>query len=349
VESNGIRTGVYFRLFSLTPDRFLLYRTPAQELAVSNPKAGFNLQKVAGPFVPNSATSIYERGDFGPRLHEGGSGEAERRYLETFELVVRQISLQTAAIDRELKPRLLVGYYPVIDDIEHAWFGFSGTGMRAIDPYRARAYAILDEGLKIILKRFRGREDSVVFSSDHGMAANTHEVRMPALLRELGFPQGAVYSNVSCLFVNTTDWKQGMVAPEDKPALLRNLRSKLESTGLFTRFYDVAELARRFGHGGANAPDLCMDLKPLHYPVENSRSPAVVTFPHPRGEHGFDPTRPEMRSYVVAAGRNIRKSTGTCGGACGYKAVDLNPSICALLGIQPASTVEGKPLAEILK
>jgi hypothetical protein len=107
VEANGIRTGVYFRLFAFTPTSFLLFRTPAQELAVANPKPGFDLQQATGPFVPNSATSIYERGGFGPRLHEGGTGEAERRYLETLELVVRQISLQTAAIDRELKPRLL--------------------------------------------------------------------------------------------------------------------------------------------------------------------------------------------------------------------------------------------------
>lgn len=333
VEANGIRTAVYFRLFEYSADDFLLFRTAAQELAAQG--LDFDLTGEAGPFVPNSATSLYTRGAFGKLLYDGGDGTAERRYLETFELQVRQETRQMLALDRRLKPRLFVGYYPVVDDMEHTWYGLSATGFKAIDRYRAWAYAALDEGLAQLVQPFRKAGDVIVFASDHGMASNTHEVRMPVLLRDLGFDLKQVTPNATCLFVNSTSWKGGTVAPASKSELVAALRSKLSATGYFTRFYVAAEMTATYGHKGAMAPDLCFDLKPGYYLSESSRATeAVIQYPYPRGEHGFDPLRAEMQSYVLVSGAG-RRGTGKA------RQIDVVPTINELLSIRPASTVQG--------
>lgn len=344
VEANGIRTGVYFRLFEFSAGDFLLYRTAAQELAHSG-ELGFDLQVETGPFVGNSATGLYERGEFGRILPQGGDGTAERRYLETEELCVRQMTRQTVALIRKQNPRLMVGYYPVIDDIEHAWYGLSGTGTAAVDAFRTHAYAALDEGLRQVVAAYDLKRDAVLFTSDHGMAANTHEIRMSTLLSELGFPREQVVPNVSCLFINTTDWKSGVVDPAAKPALVAALEQKLSAAGggsLFTRFYHADALAERFGLKGPNAPDLCFDLKPGYYPVESTRAPAIAPYPHPKGEHGFDPTRAEIRSYVIASGHGVPKAATTCQDC--YRAVDISPTVTVLLGISQLPGSQGIPL-----
>lgn len=338
VETNGIRTGVYFRLFEYSPGDFLLYRTSAQELAISG-RLGFDLQGETGPFVGNSATGLYERGELGRILPGGGDGTAERRYLETMELCVRQLTRQTITLIRKQNPRLMVGYYPVIDDIEHAWYGLSATGTAAIDAFREHAYAALDEGLRHVVAAYDLKRDAVLFTSDHGMAANTHEVRMGTLLSELGFRREEVTPNVSCLFVNTTDWKNGVVDPAAKPAMVASLEQKLSGAGIFTRFYHQEDLDSRFGLSGPTAPDLCFDLKPGYYPVESTRVPAISPYPHPKGEHGFDPTRPDMQSYLIASGWGITRQSKPCLDC--YRAIDVSPTVAALLEIQPLPKARG--------
>jgi hypothetical protein len=340
VAANGIRTGVYFRLFEYTDNDFLLYRTSAQELG----STGMSLDLIGsdGAFVGNSAVSLYERGMLGPRLVEGGDGTAERRYLETLELTVRQMSRHLRTLDSKLHPRLLVGYFPVIDDLEHAWFGWVSTGMASINPYRAWGYAALDEGLKPILKRFGN--DSIIMSSDHGMAGNTHEIRMGTLLAELGFPKQSVLPNASCLFLNTSDWRNGIVPVADRENWILQLEAKLTSQGLFTRFYKGKELAERFGLSGEIAPDLCFDVRPMYYPTESSKGEAVSRYPHPRGEHGFDPTRSEMESYLIVSGKGVRPVAEKER----FQAIDVASIATALLGIQPPAKARGTLPAGVL-
>jgi hypothetical protein len=342
VQAEGIRTGVYLRLFEYSPTDFLLFRTSAQELASSG--VTFDLQALEGAFVGNSATQPYERGLLGKRIGQGGDGVAERRYLETVELVVRQLTRHTLRLDERLRPRLLVGYYPVIDDIEHLWFGISPQGITGIDPYRAWGYAALDEGLKPLVNRFR--KDAVLFSSDHGMAGNTHEIRMGSLLAELGFAKDSVVPNASCLFVNTVDWKRGIVPLAEREGLVDSLEGKLKAQGLFSAFRRQPELSERFGLRGAVAPDLCFDVKAGYYPSDSTRSPAILAYPLAQGEHGFDPMRADMQSYLLASGRGIRRLGGASKTV--FRAIDVSPTACALLGLHGPAQAKGRVLQEIL-
>lgn len=333
VEANGIRTAVYFRLFEYAANDFLLYRSAAQELASQG--LDFDLVAETGPFVPNSATSLYTRGAFGKLLNNGGDGTAERRYLETFELAARQATRQMLSLDRHIQPRLFVGYYPLIDDMEHTWYGLSATGFHAIDPYRAWGFAALDEALAQLVRPYLNSRDAIVFASDHGMSANTHEVRTRVLLRNLGFKPEQVVSNAACLFVNSTAWPQGTVDPAAKAELVASLQAKLSATGYFTRFYLASEMTTKYGHKGVTAPELCFDLKPGYYFSDSLRATdAVIQYPYPRGEHGFDPLRPEMQSYVLVSGVPRQRHAMA-------RQVDVTPTINELLSIRQPATVQG--------
>jgi predicted AlkP superfamily pyrophosphatase or phosphodiesterase len=341
VDVNGVKTGLYFRLFEYSNQDFLLFRTAAQEMAASG--LSFDLQKEAGPVVGNAASTIYERGLFGKLLPEGGDGIAERRFLETLELCVRQLSRQSLALDKQIRPKLFVGYFPAIDDAEHKWFGLSATGMTSINAYRAWAYAALDEGLKPLTARFA--KDFLIFSSDHGMASTTHEVRIGALLEDLGFAKDTIVANASCLFINTREWKDGIVDQSDKQKVLGVLEEQLRSTGLFSRFYPKIELASKFGLNGENSPDLCFDLAPFYYFSESSRRPAVSRYPQPKGEHGFVPTRADMQSFVLVAGTGLQPSQMDLCQLC-LRSIDVAPTVSALLGIAPPRNATGIPLTK---
>ncbi len=290
----GKRTAVFFRLIEFDDAGFTLLHTSAHELAVS----GLG-RPIPGVFVGNSAISVYEKGALGKLLVNGGDGSAERLMLETIELSVRETTAQMVWLQRTVKPRLFVGYYSVIDDTEHAWYGLSSAGNTVIDGFRAHAYAALDEGLKQLSAPYA--RSAQFFSADHGMAAAAREIHMGALLAELGYDKTQVVPNASCLYLNTTDWKNGTITLGQRAQVLDALRARLAAHPVVTRVYGEADLRVRFGLDGPTSPDLCFDVAPLHYPSETADPPVVREFAYPRGEHGFDPTREDMWSYLASS------------------------------------------------
>ena len=159
VTVDGIRSGVYLRLFAIDAKSFLLYRTSIHELGV----AGLAASLLPGAFIGNSPTTLYRKGGFGPPVYAGGDGAAERRYLECFGFIARRMTDQMLWLDRHVRPELFVGYYPHIDDLEHVFLGLSRTGHAEVDATRRAAYALLDEQLRRLLGRFA----RVVVVSDH--------------------------------------------------------------------------------------------------------------------------------------------------------------------------------------
>lgn len=57
------------------------------------------------------------------------------------------------------------------------------------------------------------------------------------------------------------------------------------------------------------------------------------------GAHGYDPTLPEMSAIFFAAGPDIGRGTLEQ-----VRNIDVAPTILQILGVQPASTVEGRPI-----
>ena len=295
-------SGAYFRLFESSAHDLVLYRTSIHEPGVSGLDAA-TLLKATGAFIGNTPTALYRTGALGPTLFQGGDGTAERRYLECFELVTRQMTRQMLWLDEQQRPKLFVGYYPQPDDLEHLFYGLSRTGHPEFDAIRRQAYAILDRGLRPLLRRFA----HVVVTSDHGMAPATHHIHMGALLTELGWPPERARANASCIFLNTADWRGGVVALTDAPAERERLAAALARHPLITRVYRYEELAA-FGLAGERRPDACFDVVPLHYPDESDQGPVVTPYASPEGEHGFDPALEEMQAILVTTRRAVKAS-----------------------------------------
>jgi hypothetical protein len=65
--------------------------------------------------------------------------------------------------------------------------------------------------------------------------------------------------------------------------------------------------------------------------------------PAMRGAHGYRPEQPEMGALFVACGRGARPGLRIAS----VRAVDVAPSVLALLGIQAPAWMEGRPLPEL--
>ena len=174
----GGEAAVYFRLFDLAADgsALTLYRTAPHVVRSNKPRLEQAAFDASGGFVGNGAASTYERGELGPPLWKGGDGTAERRYLETVALVVRQFSrLNDFAFDRTAW-ELLLTYLPFPDEAVHLWYGYLDASLPSHDPaLAARLRPFLDEVLRLAdgeighLVRRGGKDTIVAVAGDHGV------------------------------------------------------------------------------------------------------------------------------------------------------------------------------------
>jgi predicted AlkP superfamily pyrophosphatase or phosphodiesterase len=72
---------------------------------------------------------------------------------------------------------------------------------------------------------------------------------------------------------------------------------------------------------------------------DTSSNTPIFSVPNFYGAHGYDPQLPEMSAIFFAAGPNINRGTVTS-----VRNIDIAPTILQLLGVQPADTVQGRPI-----
>jgi hypothetical protein len=343
---NGLPTGAFFRLFELSPVDFLLVRSSVHEFGLSGgpPEAVGQLLLEAGPFVSNSPTSLYRRGQFGAMLQPDSI--AERRYLECAELMIRQLTRQMLWLDQRFQPRVFLGYYPWPDDMEHLWLSVSAyQPEKGIDRYRRWGYLAANQGLTELAGRFRARGDHRVWVSDHGMAPIHTNVSLGIALRDAGFlaaddrnrivaAKTLAVPNSGCLYVNTVDWKDGVVPLPQRAQMIDRIQETLRKLvdprtrqAVVREFYPREKWAEPFGWTGPNGPDLCVDLQPGYYPTESLRDGLFRREELPQGEHGFVPLRLEMRPIFAVSGHRanwIRRSHP-------QRTIDILPLLRSLL------------------
>jgi predicted AlkP superfamily phosphohydrolase/phosphomutase len=334
-----------FRLFEADAERgeFLLVQGPLQETALlSGGKAdkamAARLVKEAGPMAGNGAHALYSSSAFGTPLHAGGDGTAERRYLETVEWVVRQQTAHSNWLFRERRPRLHITYLPFPDETDHTWLGLEKYGHPGYLAFRKWAYAATDRGVEALAALASAR-DHVVITSDHGMTPVNKFVAVNVALQRAGLQtidtNGQIDESQSkavmvntCVLLNTTDRKGGIVRPEERPEILAAAERALRAVSEITRVYTGDELAA-FGLDGPSGADLCFDLAPNHGASDLTKGEVVTNAATPRGVHGFDPTRPDMHAVLIVSGP--RAARGRSLGL--QKSTTVAPLICDLLGI----------------
>lgn len=373
IRLGGIDAAAYFRLFALSPDgsAFLLYRSTVSAIRSSKPRVEGPAFEATGGFMGGWSSRTYEDGELGPPLWKGGDGTAERRYLETVALTIRQFTrLTDFAMDRTAWD-LLVTYLPFPDSALHVWLGYLDPTLAGHDPaLAARLRPFLDEVLSAAdgfvghIADHAGPEVIVAVGADHGMGGADRELRPNVALKQAGLlavdaaggidltRTRAVYfpGNSGFFLINRIGREGGMVKPEDEEGVRREVVAAMAAvrdprTGrpVVAAMLDPRESRGDPAFGGPEGGDLYLSLSP-GYDVAADVKGNVVEPIEPKGVHFLNPERPENLASFVVAGPGVAAGAklGT------IRQIDIAPTLCALLGISPPAQATGKVLREAL-
>ncbi len=367
----GRGTWFSLRLFTLSSDgsSFILYRSGTSELVTSPGDLLDRETPTLRAYAGNGGGRAYSAGGFGPTLAQGGSGEAERRFMETeIHLATQLLDQARWALSRDY--RLVLLYSPVIDDVAHELYGYVASDLEGYDEALARkiwpvlveAFAVQDRFLGMLLDIADHDRAHVLVVSDHGMSGADKLVHLNVALEKAGLlilgPDGSIdLSGTRALApdlgdasvaVNAVDRPGGIVPLEEKPMVLAELRTALSSLRdpvsgerIVTAFFDPATTGL-LQPGGESTGDLFLDFAPGYYPSSSS-SPSkagVVERTKPSGEHVFVPTRRDMLAIFAAYGPRIPKGVNLGR----VHAIDVTPTILDLLGIEPPPDLPGKSM-----
>jgi len=366
---------VYFRLFELAPDggRLLLYQRAVNGLRGAAPAALRDEYLAAYGGFHDDGFDAYERGWLGPRLWEGGDGEAERRVVEIVRLDCEMLARGTRFAFERLSPDVLLHYSPAADSAGHTWVGLLDPASPAHDPalaarvwpYFAQVYALLDSWLGEVV-RDAGGGAVVALVSDHGMAGVTKIFHPNAVLVRAGLaavdakgaPDLARSRIVSprwsafTLAVNGTDRPGGVVPPAEREGVLRQaaeallaVRDPQTGVAIVTAVFRPDQLSA-LGLDGPAGGDLSYELAPGYYEDDRGFDVVVTADPSPvgSGQHGYFPFRTTMQAICFIAGPGVAQGVTIPP----IRQVDIAPTLLRLLGVAPPEGIAGHVLGDAL-
>ncbi|MEO6445033.1 MAG: alkaline phosphatase family protein [Gemmatimonadaceae bacterium] len=333
--ADGRRASMRLRLFALRArdTSFTLY-VPGMQLADANRDDLTSEYDAAVPgWVGNSAVSLWERGRFGRTLAQGGDGVAERRWMESAELLTRGFVAGSAWGWRAQSPQLMLDYFPLGDDIDHALWGYLDRASPRFDvavaqraaALRAEMWELVDLRLAGLMELVRSSPNARLFvGGDHGMRPAWRRFRPNAALREAGLlsldsaghidlaRSRAASANGYWISVNRERRRGGIVAPADEGRVMDDVRRALLSVrdewgrSVVTQVSDVRSPdASALGIGGVTGGDVYYDLAPGYLWTGGAVGPVVEDAPRPTGEHGFPSTSPDMHTVSCAWGPTL--------------------------------------------
>jgi predicted AlkP superfamily pyrophosphatase or phosphodiesterase len=244
------------------------------------------------------------------------------------------------ALPAERRPRLILAYFRGPDSAAHF------EGMRSSDA-RA-AVQRMDAAVARVMKAIEagpGRDAAALFvTTDHGMAPVTRIVNIERILRQESIRARAVSAGTTSFLYF------------DDPAEVEPAARKLAG-------YRPFEVLRREGlpsyahlGNGARVPPLIVSAHPPYFIEDASRWPFYVRWlgiagplfpsagPFLKATHGYPPGMPGMIGVLYAWGDGVAE-----GVALEYvHAIDLHPTVTALLGIEPGIPVDGTARRDLL-
>jgi len=227
------------------------------------------------------------------------------------------------------RPRLVLSW----------WHGADAVGHREgpDSPKIAEAMAEEDHALAQLLTGLDARgvwpDTTLLIVSDHGMAAVSEPVDLPAALRTKGIEAEVIASN-GMAHVWLTD-----------PARLRDALATLEALpGVTVWTGDAVPKSLHYSFPGRMG-DLVAVTSPPRFFVAPDTLQSVATrirgMDH--GAHGYDPTLPEMGGIFLALGRGVAQGARLPP----VHAIDVAPTVARLLGIDAPRNSEGVPIPGI--
>jgi predicted AlkP superfamily pyrophosphatase or phosphodiesterase len=249
--------------------------------------------------------------------------------------------------------------------------------------YRETSYKVASRAVQRIVEAVGtdagGRPKSnIIVVSDHGFEIFHTAVNLPAFLASRGFdpakvravtsgPAANVYINLQGREPNGTVGRDEYLLLQDQVASALgslvdsnpNYTSGAASIPVFDKVYrrpvpaDIDDPS--FGRGtsefiGQDSGDVAA-LLTVGYNFDGTQSPVIqrlgdapattpaLSLPNFYGAHGYDPLLPNMSAIYIAAGPDIRPGSLTR-----VRNIDIAPTIGRLLGVKPASLVDGSAL-----
>ncbi len=360
---------VYFRLFELEGERgvFRLYHSWMYRRLSNRPELVEPFQAKAGGFWGHAGIHMYRRSLFGKTLMEGGRGDAERRYLETVALTLRQYAASTELALTKMKWDLLINYVPLPDEVCHAWFGWTDPSSpaydeplaRALTPYLETAMEMQDDALGEILSALPPAA-AVALVSDHGVQGIGKDFLPNVVLSRAGLlnlnPDGSVNlaktrvyaaAEGAFLLVNSKQRKDGIVEESDRDEVLRLAGKALlevrdPETGLpvVTRIIDPQKADQGAGLGGPTGGDLYYLLRKGYAPQRSLNGEPVTKRGAPTGNHALDWETAQTGFLISGPGLRSHLYLGA------IRLIDLAPTFCRYLGIDLPANAEGQVLQD---
>jgi len=362
----------YLRLFHLQRDggELLLYFTAPVRDNFAPRNVIQDLKAAAGMFVGNGGSFVYQQGGLGPPLAQGGDGAAEARYLETIQFVARHFNAAARWVLETQSWDFLLAYSPFPDEAEHVWRGHLDPALPGhrpeiaarLRPHLETVYQQADKFLGLFLEH-RPEDTVVALVSDHGMEGVSRWVAINRALQASGLQvldaQGRVdlsrtkayYPAISngYLLINTTARKSGIVAPEERGGVVREIQRALfglrdGNRPVVAALADAQIVGLGLGIGGETGGDIYIELMPGYDFDPAIAAGAMVLQREPIGNHGYNPLRPSMRTIMAFNGPGVRPA-----GKLGQVSlIDFAPTLARLLGIPAPAQASGQVLYDAL-
>lgn len=353
-----------FRLFALAGEgsSFTLFQPAIHVVDMNRPDVRASYTTAVRGWVGNGAGRLYESGAFGLTREQGGDGEAEAMYLESLQNVTARYIEGSTWAWRETRPTLLIDYFPLADEIDHRFLGYLEPARPGYDAGIARHYAavrrlawqLVDFHLAN-LQRLAGEEEgaAIFVSGDHGMRTSWRTFRPNVALREAGLlaigedsridlaRTRALSPNGYWVSVNGTEWKGGIVAPDDRAAVIDSAERALlsvraeDASRVVTKVWRTSE-HDSLGLGGPVGGDLYYEVA-RGYRWDAATEGPVVGDARVTAGHGYPSTSPDMHTVLCAAGAGFQPMRGPPA-----RTIDVAPTVAAWLGTAPPRDAKGR-------
>ena len=298
----------------------------------------------------------------------------DKDYLTMLERASLWKAKVSAWVYTTYEPDLLMTWQNNFDSAGHVWL-LTDTRQNDYSPEKSAKYIenyqrtarIADQALELMLDVIDLETTTLMMVADHGMSPIYTTVYVNTLLEKAGLLKldrrnyvivkkskaFAVASGGAVnIYINLIDREEsGIVTNDEYPQIQADIVNLLSSltdpeTGepVFSRVLPRDELSIiHLDH--PNSGDVFAQANP-GYNLDGWRGKDdVFAVPDFYGQHGYESTINEMRTIFIAAGAQIPQNGQTISH---IKVIDYAPTIAALLGFDPASTVDGIPIASLL-